>query len=293
MRFDPIRMLIVVCTVLCLVASPQAAEKKKGTKAVAQNVLTVNGQDVPLTHFRAHLHDNAEGLLNFRKELRILIADREVPADALHGVGFVPAQHMAIDGKLRGLLLTLDPNDLGAVQITVLWKPAQPGATLITQTQTSTKKDIIKSSKIAEGAVSGEIEDYQEASEFMGTPEIRYAVRFSAAVENEPAITADLRGKAAQTSAQAAVIRKKGEALEKKDLAAARALSTEGAYRRSEPFLTHPQAQAMLRQQGTEMKQSVNSVSRLVERGSRAVLIFEDKSWATFVKEGDAWKSDN
>ncbi|MBM4055498.1 MAG: hypothetical protein FJ264_12720 [Planctomycetes bacterium] len=60
-----------------------------------------------------------------------------------------------------------------------------------------------------------------------------------------------------------------------------------------EAFLSNPQFQAMAPQAGIEMKKSINRINRVVERGNRAIVIFEDKAWANFVREGSEWKSDD
>jgi hypothetical protein len=51
----------------------------------ATGTLNVDGDAVTLTHAYAHLHDNAEGWLDYKKEMRILVSDREVALDALSG----------------------------------------------------------------------------------------------------------------------------------------------------------------------------------------------------------------
>ena len=44
---------------------------------------------------------------------------------------------------------------------------------------------------------------------------------------------------------------------------------------------------------GRDMKKSAGTVTRVVERGDRAVAIFPGGQWSTFVKEGGVWKSDD
>ena len=50
-----------------------------------QGSLKVNDRAVALTQAYAHLHDNAERLLDRPQELRLLLADREVPPEAQAG----------------------------------------------------------------------------------------------------------------------------------------------------------------------------------------------------------------
>ena len=262
---------------------------------MSQNVLTANGEEIPLTYFRAHLHDNAEGVLIYRTELRILLADREVPADAMNGIAFdLPVEVMAKEGKVRGLLLKLDPADLGQVSIILLQQTDNPRESLPLETFTSSKKDTIKQFAVTGGIVSGTIEHEGDGdSTFASLPEISYSISFKAPLSHEPAITADLKGKAAQDSLLAKIVYKKGEALEKGDIEALKALTSEQANRRNEPFLKDQRFIAGARQLGAEMKKSIKSIRRAVERGDSATLLFEDNISATFVREGNEWKSDN
>src|SRR5512135_2349275 len=74
-----------------------------------QGSFQVNDKAIALTQAYAHLHDNAEGLLDHPKELRILLVDREVPQEALAGISLLPLEQMAREGRVQGLLLRLDP----------------------------------------------------------------------------------------------------------------------------------------------------------------------------------------
>ena len=259
------------------------------------NVLRVNGKEIMLTHASALLHDNAEGLLDLPTELRILLSDCEAPAGALAGIAFdLPVERMAKEGKLRGLLLKLDPNDAGELRIVLLDAPEDPHGMLLTHTLTSTNKDTIKGFKFAGGMASGTIEQSGDAeSAFEDMPDVSYSASFQAALIKEAAITSDLKGKDAQNSAQAKIIMKKGEALENKDFNALSLLSTAGANQRHEVFLSNPAFLKAAPQAGAEMKKSVQKITRVVERGARAIVIFDGTSWANFVKEGQEWKSDD
>lgn len=287
------KILFAVVVAFCFTVSSQAAEKK-GAKTMSQNVLTVNGENIPLTHFSAHLHDNAEGQLQFRKELRILLSDREVPADALNGMVLdIPVEAMAKAGEIRGLLIKLDPDDLGEALVELLLKTDNPMQPRVTQTLSSSKKDVIKNFAMTGKTVSGEIERMDSGeSAFADMPTMSYFVRFKAQVTNEPAITADLKGKDAQNSPFAKLVYKKGDVLEKGDIGALKAMTSKQANIRNEVFLNNPEFHAGAKSFGAEMKDSIKSITRLVERGKRAVLILEDGSM-NFVKEGNEWKFDN
>jgi len=287
------KILFVAAVAFCFAASSQAAEIKE-VNTMSQNVLTVNGENIPLTHFSAHLHDNAEGQLRFRKELHILLYDREVPADALNGLLFdMPVEAMAKVGEVRGLLIKLDPDDLDEALVALLMKSDNPMQPRVTQTLSSSKKDVIKDFAMSAGAVSGSIEHRDNGEPaFADMPIMSYSVSFKAQVTNEPAITADLKGKDAQNSPFAKLVYKKGEVLEKGDIESLKALTSKQANIRNEVYLNNPEFLSSAQSFGAEMKGSIKSITRLVERGNRAVLIFEDGSM-NFVKEGNEWKFDN
>ncbi len=262
----------------------------------AQGSLQVNGEIVPLSQAYAHLHDNAEGLLDRRTELRILLADRKIPQDALAGIVFLPVRQMATEGQVQGLLLQLDPDDRRRVVIILLYPPANPGQTLMTQSLSTTGQQALKKLEFTSQRVIGEIEHRdQREPRFTDMPKLDYAVQFSAPLFHEPPITADLQGKAAQDSPQVRLLRDKARALAKGDFEAIRRLSTDGANRRNQTFLAQAGADArsFAKQAAAERAKSLRRIRRVVVRGERAVAIFADKQWANFVREGREWKSDD
>lgn len=150
---------------------------------MAEGSLQVDGVTVPLTHAFAHLHDNAERLLRHPRELRILLADRDVPQEALAGIALVPLLRMAREGRVRGLLLQLDADQPGHGVVTLLRPSVDPDQPVVVQKVA-----------VAHNRVIGELE-------YGGR------VRFSAPLFSERRITADLRGQAALGSAQARGLR--------------------------------------------------------------------------------------
>ncbi len=261
-----------------------------------QGTFQVNTESIQLTQAYAHLHDNAEGLLDRPKELRIVLADREVPQEALAGIAFLPVEDMAKEGRVRGLLLKLDPADRHLVLVTLLYPPANPGESLMTLTLTATGSEIMKKLQISDHRLTGEIEHSEpnkgEPSEMR---RMNFALRFSAPLFHELPITADLKGKAAQDSPQVQILREKARAMVKGDFEALKQLSSAHANRHNEAFFSQAgeQARTFAKEAGAEMEGSIKNVQRVVVRGERAVVIFSDKEWMTFVREGGTWKSDD
>lgn len=262
-----------------------------------QGSLQVNDRAVALTQAYAHLHDNAEGLLDHPQELRLLLADREVPPEALAGIALPAVEQMAREGRLQGLLLKLDPNDHQRLEVTLLYPPAEPGQPLMTQTlRTTGGKAPIELRIGGFNRVGGAVEHHDERQgETGGRPKLTYALRFSAPLFHEMPVTAVLVGPAAQNSPQVRVLREQARALEKGDFESVQRFSTEGANRRRRAFLAQagPEAESWAKQAAVELRESTRRLKRVVVRGDHAVAIFAGKRWQNFVRQGGEWKSDN
>jgi hypothetical protein len=262
-----------------------------------QGSLQLNDKAIVLTQAYAHLYDNAEGLLDRAKELRILLVDREVPQEVLSGIAFLPVEQMAREGRVQGLLLRLDPSNHKRLLVTLLYPPKEPGQTLMTQSVSTTgQKPPIELKIGGFNRVAGAVEHREDCQpETRGKPKMNYSLRFSAPLFHEIPVTAILVGRQAQNSPQMRVLWEKACALEKGDFAAIQGLSTADANRRTKTALTqaNPEAESLVKQAATELKKSINCLQRVIVRSDRAVAIFAGKQWHTFVREGGKWKSDN
>jgi hypothetical protein len=262
----------------------------------ARGVLQIGKETVELKEAFAHLCDNAEGLLDRPKEMRIVLCDREVPQESLRGIAFLPVTELAKEGKVRGLLLEFDPGDLSQMVVTVLKPPSQQGASLMTLTLSETGQKLVKNFSLSQTRVGGEVEHAEKGrADEEVLPSVSYSVKFSAPVFNELPVTADLKGKAAQESPQAKVVREKVAALKKGDFEAVKRLSTERSAKQIDALLAQmgSQAPAIAKEMGAEMEKSLQKIQRVVVRESTAVLIYSGKSWSTFVLVGGVWKSDD
>ena len=165
----------------------------------------------------------------------------------------------------------------------------------MTLTLSATGEKLFKKLVISKVRVYGEIE-YTDTRKG-GTedlPKLTYAVKFSAPLFKELPVTANLKGKAAQNSIQAKVYREKISALKKGDFEAVKHLSSEWANRRDASLLAQMDDQtkkAFAAEAATDMEQSLKRIKRVVVRGDSAVIIFSEKQWATFVREGGKWKT--
>lgn len=262
-----------------------------------QGNLTINNETIELKEAYAHFHDNAEGLLDRPKEIRIVLADRRIPQESLRGIAFLPVTTLAKEGNVRGLLLQFDPGDQSKMVVTILRTPSRQGASLTTISRVDTGQKLFKNLAISKTRVGGETEYAEKGSPGSESfPGISYSVKFSAPLFNELPVTADLKGKAAQDSPQAKVLREKINALKKGDFDAVKRLSTQRANRRTDLLLTQmgaDQAKIFAKEAAKEEEQSLKSIKRIVVRGSTAVMIFSKNAWSSFAQEDGQWKSDN
>jgi hypothetical protein len=262
-------------------------------EGTAKGTLAVNDETIILSHAYAHLHDNAEGLLDRPKELRIVLSDREIPHESLRGIVFLPVEDMARENRVRGLIMRLDPSDPDKVVVTLLRAPPTPGHSLMTLTLSVTGQNLFKKLIMSKVRVDGDVEHFEKrGGGEMGLPKLSYSAVFSAPLFKELPVTADIRGKAAQNSPQVNVYREKINALKKGDFETVKRLSSERANRREAAWLAQlgDQARAIAAEAALDMEQSLKSIKRVVVREDTAIIIFSEKGWATFVREGANWK---
>jgi len=266
-------------------------------EGTAQGTLAINNDTIALTHSYAHLHDNAEGLLDRPKELRIVLSDREIPYESLRGIVFLPVEDMARENRVRGLLFTLDPQDQNKVIVTLLTQPARQGQSLMTLTLSASGQELFKKLILSNVRVTGEMEhaDTREGGD-QDLPKLVYSVKFSAPLFKELPVTVNYTGKAAQNSPQVKAYREKINALKKRDFEEVKRLSSERANRRDAAMLVHMDDQAkdaIAAEAAADLEKSLKRIQRVVVRGDSAVIIFSEKQWSTFVREGGQWKSND
>jgi hypothetical protein len=287
-------MIKISCLLLLSFLCFQAARAIDPGKA--KGTLKIGDETIELKEAYAHLHDNAEGLLDRPKEMRIVLCDRQVPQESLRGIVFLPVETLAKEGKVRGLLMQFDPGDQSKMVVTILNTPSRQGASLMTLSLEDTAKKLFKKLAISQTRVDGEAEHADKGhSDGDGLPKISYSAKFTAPVFNELPVTADLKGKAAQDSPQAKVAREKMNAMKKGDFEAVKRLSTDRSRRGIDSLLAQlgSHAPAMAKEIAGEMDKSLKKIDRVVERGSNAVMITSDKAWSNYVLEGGQWKSDD
>jgi hypothetical protein len=261
---------------------------------MAQGSLRLKGETIPLTRAYAHLHDNVEGILDHTRELRIVLADREIPQSALAGI-YMPVEQMALEGRVKGILIEFDPDKPDVVDLTVL-ETHDPGEDLSTGTVDAGGKNAFKRLVIKNRRVVGEMEqDDLQGTDASGDSEMGFSVRFNARLFTEPPVTSDLKGKDAQKSPLVSAFREKASAMADGDLRAMRSLSTERFNRGISPLIAEDvrAAKSLAEEAAARMEQALGAIQRVVVRGDHGVVIFGDEGWVSLVRDGKVWKSDH
>jgi hypothetical protein len=275
MRF---RLLLTIALITLLTSVSRAGD--------FTGTLTINGKTFPAPHVHVLLHDNAEGVLPFPTELRILVTDREVPIDALYGLTFLPVADMGRRGEVEGVLLRFDPAKPGEVDYTVL---------TLNGVQTFTTKISIKELRVVAGTVSGAF-DFSDTSfaSFPDYPKVTFSFRIDAPVKSPPAITADLKGTDALNSPQVKALRAIADAIATGDFEAMHKLTSESATVRNKEELARlgAGAKATYKSVGTDLKKRIPGIKRVVVRGDRAVVIVPGQGTVNFIFERGSWKGD-
>lgn len=283
-------MLQITATLATILAQPAP---KAG---IADGTLRINGMPIKLTHAFAHLHENVEGQLMGKRELRILLTDREAPAGSLRGLAFTPIWQMAMRGKVQGVLLKLDPATPNTVNAVVLLKPTQPGRSLMSSAISVSGGMLFKDWQFGGDRVSGSIDwGKDRSSDNEDIPNVAYTARFDALVTQEPAVTQDLKGAAAAASAPVKALLLAADAMARADFPALKKFSSARAGMRVDEMLatSSAKAKATAKQSGAEMKTLLTKVKRVIIRGDYATVLMADGFAAAAVREGGTWKSDD
>lgn len=294
-----LQRLIVLMLLVAPLGLLAAGSAQAGPGASVDGFLKIGDRKIALKKAHAHFHDNTEGLLGYPKELRVVVTDVEIPPVSIQGLAFLPVEELARQGEVHGLILKFDPANPNSVMLTLLDKPEEDGASLMTQTRSTTGKELWKSFAYAAGQASGEL---VETDVDENDPRaLAYSFKFSAPVTNEPAVTADLKGKAASASPQVAVLRAKAKAMAAGDLEGMKKVTSVAAAATNEARMAQmgmsPDAlKAMMKEYAPEMTKDIGTIQRVVVRGDHAVALSSGgggSTWFNFVLEGGEWKSND
>jgi hypothetical protein len=263
---------------------------------IASGTLQVDGDVVTLSHAYAHLHDNAEGWMDFKNEMRILVSEREVDQDAIAGLNpFFTLSAMVRHGSVRGVLIRFDPAKPKSILVTVLYPPKDQRNSLANRTISDSANSPLENLHISELRVSASVSRSSEGNAELGWPSESYSFKFSAPLFREAAVTAILKDRQALESPQVKALLARAAALKKSDIEKTRQYSTERFIREIEEFMAQSQEEGrkMMRESGRDIEQSVKKGKlRLIVRGDRAALMVDAKdgnSMFRLIKKDGKW----
>jgi len=269
-----------------LVVAASAAPSDAIDPGTAMGDLIVEGQATPLTHAYAFERDNAEGMMD-GAELRILLTDVAVPDAAKELARLVPSfgplGMQASEGKLKGVLIKLDPaKPKDAAYITVLIQ-GPPGQSFMTITRSPAP---FTSFAAANNRVSGG----GEIGPFKGT--------FDAPLVKMAPVKDHLKGKAAAESAPAKVFLATEQAMRAGDLTAAQKGMTAAKWQAVNTFVQQVGAAEFAKQASQFFPDTATRTAQIkdaVLRADSAFLVVDEgngKLGVPLVLEGGQWKLD-
>lgn len=261
---------------VAVAAAPQAV--LAADAGAASGAYRDDGLNLPFRHAVAMLLDNAEGVQEHARTLRVLLSDVEAPPQVLHGLVFPPVRALARAGRIRGVLLEFDPADRNSLQATVLARPDDPN-TFLPNLSLSNSAGLWSRLEVGAAQVSGELKPDEDG---------KLAATFTAPIFTDP-VEADLKGPAAAASEPAKVLIARAEALAKGDLAAALSLTNDsmGEQLKAMPPGMLKQASAQIPALIKELK----GARRVVIRRETAAVQGAHGDWMSLEKVDGAWKA--
>jgi hypothetical protein len=244
----------------------------------ASATVQLGGVDTNLLKSVALLRDDAEGLMEQKRIIRVLLSDKPESASTLVGVSFPPALGLARQGQLKGMLLEFDPSDRTRMRVTLLAKPDVGGVSL-ESISLFNSQGLWQSLHVTPDRIEG---SYQSSGD--GVP----SFGFDAPLASD-AIVADLKGIEAQKSEPLQVLIARAEAIRDGDLTTAVRLSSADSANtlRFLPTAALTQVAAGM----SELIRELRSSNRVVVRKSSAAAILSEGSFASAVLENGSWKA--
>jgi hypothetical protein len=293
-------MKICLIAFVLLLAMPLRAQE--AAKPGIEGQLLVEGKTIPFTHVYAYKHDNAEGIYDSAKIIKILLADSAVPPNTLHSV-FRPME-LVRQGKLHGILLEVDPAKSEGFSGRLLYEWKDKNIPAPSFTVLNHEEHRFTDFKFADGWVSGTVRmtkpDEHGSFEVDGKPvTYQYNATFRVKVEAPPPVTATLTGEKARSSPLVKPILAYHAAGKRGDMAAIRKIAPPEMLQRFEEMkkqMGEKEAMKMFREfwkNAPPTETLRKQITKIVVRGDRASVIVKEKdgtSWMTLVRQNGVWK---
>lgn len=273
---------LAVCLGMAGTALPTGVQAQTGQAAAEAPAPNASGHfnddNVKLTvaYATALKVDNVADEGDADVKMRVVLADRPMPAEALMGGSFPPVWAMAKSGEVRGVMLEFDPADRTHLTAVILAKPTEEGMSLATLSL-SDSIGLWKSLAVSPARISGTIvrDQYSDVD-----------LTFDAPVSTD-AVVSTLTGPAAQKSEFVAILKQRTQAILAGDKEAFARLSTrESVQRASAEVVPKDQVAAFAK----IVIPLYDKVKRVVIREHTAAVIMPEGFSSSFVKEDGVWK---
>jgi hypothetical protein len=288
--------LIMVTALLAVFTAPALADI--AVPAIVEGTLNVDERTTPLTHGYAKYEVKLKEIAldeNQLESIQIVLVDRELPANAALADG--PKHMLAMDGKLRGIVLTINmPKGELAHGRLLLPEAEKPiSFSIIGSSEAYVLEGFTFTDNIAEGRVrTAAPESFPEFGGADGPKTYAFAASFRIPVRPAAAVTQTLTGEAAKNSEPAKLAIAVEQAMRKKDAARMRSMM-----RPDDPMLAildtpeGKRVMAMMASMSLDAKARRAAINKVVFMGDQAVVVSKVKGgWDAvhMAKVGDAWK---
>jgi hypothetical protein len=147
-------LAIVSLVFFLLAVIPDAAAIDPGRVA---GYVSLGDKRIELREAYAHLHRVQRDQPPREPELRLLLADREIPQATLAGPDVSAVLALARAGEVHGLLMELNPDDPGALTLTLLMPPQSADAGFTTRHYREAAVPVLRNLAVSPQRVGGDL----------------------------------------------------------------------------------------------------------------------------------------
>ena len=255
----------------------------------ANGTLTVGTDQIVLTHSHAFHDDNMAGLLP-GPELRIVLTEQELPPELLPEARTARLDRLVQAGKVRGVLLLVDPrHPTRAVRGRLLYPPEAPGEAFVTFTLQGQELSKLQISNVRVSGVS------QHRGALSPTLSFAYTVSFSAPRFRYDPARVKLTGPHAMHSPPAQAWLAFVRACQAGDWHTVQSLVTPGRWQVVETRRGQEREAIVCQQQPHDRVAGVDQqrqIQRVIVRNVWALLVLRDRTVIVLRQRAGAWQID-
>jgi len=271
---------------------PDPTETDAAAPGAVSGALTMNGEEIALTHGCALRLENEEGYLD-EPMLLVLLADQEVSPDLLKSPLLSDLMQAPKERGIRFVFLSIGLSEeapgVGGLAVAGSLESVMPASFTLTDAASG-----LLDLAITDARIQASIDRPESAThpEDLGEQPFALKAEFDLAVSPNDPITAHLTGEEAVNSPQVAAFSEYFDAIRNADVEALKKVASGAQAERISQAIEQVGAEAFKEgvSQGTLDAETFKSeVSDVFVRGARAVVMADDDPWPV-VLEGETWK---